>query len=207
MTLLDGGRIWLGRSRKQRNPWSRTLRERRARRSSVCHEYWILSAIRVLLERRHRRWDHSLRTLSPPNARSNSSPAALWLSCNVGWACLSSTSLSMILAGRAWPWIATEGAALALLSGSRIFSLRSSHPGATRLFSARSCSFKLCSQSLITFSASSWVFRIWSCKAWHDLMISSGDAAWPELDTTYFSRSTPLESAVEDGGNVEGSGL
>lgn len=38
-------------------------------------------------------------------------------------------------------------------------------------------------------------------------MISSGDAAWPERETTYFSRSVPVVgSAVEEGGSVEGRG-
>jgi len=38
-------------------------------------------------------------------------------------------------------------------------------------------------------------------------MISCGDAACPDFDTTYFSRSTPLASAVDEGGNVDGRGL
>ena len=38
-------------------------------------------------------------------------------------------------------------------------------------------------------------------------MISSGDAAWPEGETTYFLRSVPEGSAVEEGGSVEGRGL
>lgn len=38
-------------------------------------------------------------------------------------------------------------------------------------------------------------------------MISSGWAAWPEGAITYFARSMPLESAVEDGGRVDGMGL
>lgn len=38
-------------------------------------------------------------------------------------------------------------------------------------------------------------------------MISSGDAAWPERETAYFSRSVPLLSAVDEGGNVDGRGL
>ena len=35
-------------------------------------------------------------------------------------------------------------------------------------------------------------------------MISSGDAACPEGETTYFSRSVPAESAVEEDGSLEG---
>lgn len=38
-------------------------------------------------------------------------------------------------------------------------------------------------------------------------MISPGDAAWPERETTYFTLSEPEESAVDDGGRVDGSGL
>ena len=38
-------------------------------------------------------------------------------------------------------------------------------------------------------------------------MISSGDAAWPERERMYFSLSLPFESAVEDGGRVDGRGL
>lgn len=38
-------------------------------------------------------------------------------------------------------------------------------------------------------------------------MISSGDAAWPERETTYFSLSLPLLSVVDEGGNVDGKGL
>lgn len=46
-----------------------------------------------------------------------------------------------------------------------------------------------------------------ACSAWHEAMISSGDAAWPEGERTYFSRSVPEGSAVEEGGRVEGRGL
>ena len=38
-------------------------------------------------------------------------------------------------------------------------------------------------------------------------MISSGDAAWPDGETTYFSGSVPLGEAVDEGGRVEGRGL
>ncbi len=47
-----------------------------------------------------------------------------------------------------------------------------------------------------------------ACSVLHEAMISSGDAAWPEGEMTYFSsRSVPEGSAVEEGGSVEGSGL
>ena len=38
-------------------------------------------------------------------------------------------------------------------------------------------------------------------------MISSGWAACPEAETTYFGFSVPLSSPVDDGGRVEGSDL
>lgn len=46
-----------------------------------------------------------------------------------------------------------------------------------------------------------------ACNALHEAIISSGDAVWPDRETTYFSRSVPLGSAVEDEGNVDGKGL
>lgn len=38
-------------------------------------------------------------------------------------------------------------------------------------------------------------------------MISSGLAAWPDLETTNLSCSLPLASAVAEGGRVDGRGL
>lgn len=46
-----------------------------------------------------------------------------------------------------------------------------------------------------------------ACNAWHEAIISSGCAVCPDGATTYFSLSTPLESAVDEGGRVEGNGL
>lgn len=37
--------------------------------------------------------------------------------------------------------------------------------------------------------------------------MSSGLAAWPEAETTYFFCSLPWVSAVDEGGRVDGRGL
>ena len=138
-------------------------------------------------------------TSKPPKARSNSSPSLdgaivgsivavspskLWLSRRSGWFC-----------------------DLLALVGSKIFSSLSSHPGATRRFSANSFSLIFFSHSLMVFAASSFALCRCSCRPLQEAMISSGWAAWPLDETTYFGFSVPFESTVADGGRDDGTFL
>lgn len=147
------------------------------------------------------------RRASPPKALSSSSPAASApaIACLEPCDCSSCRSIIFILCTRALLGVADPP--MLPLFGSKIFSSLSNHPGATLLFSANSCSFKLLSQSLIVCSASSCAFCMCACNVWHEAMISSGDAACPEGEMTYFSRSVPEGSTVDEGGRVEGRGL
>ena len=108
-----------------------------------------------------------------------------------------STSIRFPLAFPAW---AEE---LALFSGSSNLASLSNHPGATLLFSASSLAAIASSHAFNSRSASSWTFWIYACNALHDAIISSGCAAWPEEDTTYWDFSSP-DPPVEEGGSVDG---
>lgn len=48
---------------------------------------------------------------------------------------------------------------------------------------------------------------MWDWMAEQEAMISEGEEAWPEGESTYLSRSWPDWSAVDEVGRVEGRGL
>jgi hypothetical protein len=141
----------------------------------------------------------------PPKALSSSSPSLL--DCGIGVCCRTdasaletSTSIRFPLAFPSW----VDG--FVLLSGSNNLASLSNQPGATLLFSASSLAAMASSHAFKSLSASSRTFWIYACNALHDAIISSGCAAWPEEDTTYWDFSSP-DTPVEDGGNDDGSGL
>ncbi len=113
---------------------------------------------------------------SPPKALSNSSPSFLGAMDGNSAARVSGVTLSSKL----WFGCACESRCDALL-GCRSFSSRSSQPGATRRFSARSRADIDSCQSLIALSPS--VFVLFRCcsRALHEARMSSGDAACSPL--------------------------
>jgi hypothetical protein len=135
-------------------------------------------------------------TSRPPNARSNSSPSLDGdMAGGTGAASPSGFRLS-----RRSVWFCGVPA----LVGSKIFSSLSSHPGATLRFSANSFSLMLFSHSLIVVAASSLAFWMCLCRPLQEAMMSSGWAAWPLDETTYFGFSDPLGSTATDGGKDDG---
>jgi hypothetical protein len=45
---------------------------------------------------------------------------------------------------------------------------------------------------------------MYPCNALHDAMISSGCAAWPDAETTYWDFSSAVAVPVDEGGSVDG---
>jgi hypothetical protein len=160
-------------------------------KKGAIHNVWLL----------HQQINYLFRP-RPPNALSSSSPSLF--GCGMGVcrkpdasALDTSTSIRFPLAFPAW---AEE---LALFSGSSNLASLSNHPGATLLFSASSLAAIASSQAFNSRSASSLTFWIYACNALHDAIISSGCAAWPEEDTTYWDFSSP-DPPVDEGGSVDG---
>lgn len=91
------------------------------------------------------------------------------------------------------------------LIGSRIFSSRSSHPGATLRFSASSRAAIPSSQSLIKRAASSPSLRRCSSSALQDAPMSSGCATWPLAETTYAAFSVSGDGWITEGGSEVGT--
>ncbi len=151
-------------------------------------------------------FDSCYRRPSPPKALSSSSPSLLSFDSAIpisptlaSWLSMRSTTCPC---GRV-----CCPALVLFFSGSRIFSSLSSQPGATLRFSASSRCLMSSSHSFSVFSASSCTCCRCACKALQDAMISSGRAAWPLEEVTYFGFSAPMVSPVDDGGSVEGSDL
>ena len=123
-----------------------------------------------------------------PNARSISSPSRVG---DIAGACISEV-----------PWLSSRSCAGALpraFVGSRIFSSRSSQPGATLRFSASSRSLIPCSHSSITCLESCSALAMCCCKALHDLTMSSGCAVCPLAEVMYLGLSEFGSSIIEGG--------